>query len=414
MIEHLIKLAAKLEAEGNRQLAEKVKRIIASDGKDLKGELSAKELMGILPESARKHFVNQLIDTLNFTLNFDTGELGTTVNAVPSIKDGETDGMPLGYTSNLPGVEKYMKTEEDVPAFEGGSPEDIDTAFGDITHIEKEEVKDIRKDLTFPPKDIDEAVRSMDQEAKATLMTKLVKIADKLDREGKFELAARADEAIANLHSDLTIVADGTVGLGDPNPKHKLNVVEAARPKAPLKNLKDDVKKNLVLFVIDADKNLSKGVGGLKELFRRLRYFDLADTVKDIGLDRVVKEMEKTQNCLDTAKRDLYTVTFGKRPSEKDLEELIKELTDDNADNNDDGQSALDFFDSQSSDDEDDKSTSDEEDEPTSDEEDMAALHEAGPEFAEMMEAFTAPIDDEDDESEDLLSDFWADDDGGE
>jgi len=143
----------------------------------------------------------------------------------------------------------------------------------------------------------------------------LVKLADEFDRDGKHDLADAIDKILTT----------------------------AGRPKAPLKGLKDDVKKSLILFLVDADKNIKSSTKGLNELFRRMRYFDIDDTIKDLGLDKVVKEMEKTQDCLDGAKKDFYAMTFGKSPSRADIEKLIEDLgiKEDDAD---DGQEALDFF----------------------------------------------------------------------
>jgi len=145
------------------------------------------------------------------------------------------------------------------------------------------------------------------------LIKMLVKMADKFDREGRFDLAEDIDRTLQSY---------------------------SARPKAPLKKLDDDVKKNLIVFLHDADKGVGSSIEGLNEFFRRLRYFDVADQIKEMGLDKVVKDMEKTKGCLGDSVKKFYEITNGKRPSQKDLDGLF----------NDDGateQSALDFFDSQ-------------------------------------------------------------------
>lgn len=146
----------------------------------------------------------------------------------------------------------------------------------------------------------------------------LIRLADKLDQEKKFELA----EAIDNMLKS-----------------------KAARPKAPLKGLNDDVKKSLIVFLVDAEDAMNNGCKGLGELSRRMRYFDIADAIKELGLDKVIKDMEKTQECLDSAKKDFYTMTFGKRPSKADFEKLRKELGKDEVES-DESQAALDFFNS--------------------------------------------------------------------
>jgi len=144
----------------------------------------------------------------------------------------------------------------------------------------------------------------------------LIRLADKLDQEKKFDLAGAVDGVLRS---------------------------KAARPKAPLKGLNDDVKKSLIVFLVDAEDAMHNGCKGLGELSRRMRYFDIADAIKELGLDKVIKDMERTQECLDSAKKDFYTMTFGKRPSKSDFEKLRKDLGKDEA-NDDESQAALDFF----------------------------------------------------------------------
>lgn len=146
----------------------------------------------------------------------------------------------------------------------------------------------------------------------------LIRLADKFDQEKKFELAEAVDRVLKS---------------------------KAARPKAPLKGLNDDVKKSLIVFLVDAEDAMHKGCKGLGELSRRMRYFDISDAIKELGLDKVIKDMEKTQECLDSAKKDFYTMTFGKRPSKADFERLREELGK-KEDDADDNEVALDFFNS--------------------------------------------------------------------
>lgn len=153
------------------------------------------------------------------------------------------------------------------------------------------------------------------QQTEAEVRALLVKMADNFDQAGNYDLAADIDKALKSF---------------------------SARPKAPLKKLDDDIKKNLIIFIHDADQNNSKSIKGLKELFRRLRYFNFSDTSKDLGLDKVVKEMEKTQDCLDGAKKRFYEIMHGRRPSRQNLKELFEGLPEDAEE-----QAALDFFDEQ-------------------------------------------------------------------
>ncbi len=132
------------------------------------------------------------------------------------------------------------------------------------------------------------------------ILSLLVKMADEFDQTGDHDLAANVDKTITSMASRRT----------------------------PLKELDDETKKNLIIFIHDANQNTSKSVKGLKELFRRLRYFDLVDSIKDLGLDRVVKDMSKTQECLDGAKKKFFELIHGKKPSRQDLEKLFDTLSD--------------------------------------------------------------------------------------
>jgi hypothetical protein len=104
---------------------------------------------------------------------------------------------------------------------------------------------------------------------------KLVNLADKFDREGKADLADAVDSLLST----------------------------AARPKAPLKSLDDDVKKDLLKFIHKVKENLEDSMEALQEFFRRLRYFDIGDTVKDLKLDKALKELSKT--CINSWKTSI-------------------------------------------------------------------------------------------------------------
>lgn len=190
----------------------------------------------------------------------------------------------------------------------------------------------------------------------------LVKMADDFDMSGDHELAVQVDGTLKSF---------------------------SARPKAPLKQLDDDVKKNLIVFVHDADQSTSKSIKGLKELFRRLRYFDLAGSVKDTGLDKLVKDMEKTQCGLGGAKSKLYEMMMGKKPSVQALNDFVGS-TDEV-----DDQSSLDFFDRHTE--------KDEEEEPQ--EEGIEDIDEEEEELTDELEAelesFLASLDEDEDDDED-------------
>lgn len=143
----------------------------------------------------------------------------------------------------------------------------------------------------------------------------LVKLSDKFDQEKKHDLADAVDEVIKS----------------------------AARPKAPLKKMDEDVKKDLMRFLTTVKKNMEDSMESLEELFRRLRYFDIGDIVKELGLDKAIKDMKKTHDCVDGASKTMYALTHGKHPSKADMEQLA----DDFGLNNDEKSSPLDFFEKQ-------------------------------------------------------------------
>ena len=191
------------------------------------------------------------------------------------------------------------------------------------------------------------------------LIALLVKMADKFDREGNFDLASDVDQTLLSM---------------------------SARPKAPLKSLDDDVKKNLIIFLHDSDKNMGSSIKGLKEFFRRLRYFDIAGHIKEMGLDRIVKDMEKTRGGLGAALKQFYERTHGKKPSQKDIDGL-------SGDEGEIEQSSLDFFDTQMAKDKEDDDKELKELEEDIEEEDIDI--ECGEEL-------------EDEELEELFEGFWS------
>lgn len=128
----------------------------------------------------------------------------------------------------------------------------------------------------------------------------LVRLADKLDQEGKHDLADAVDQT--------------------------LQATAAGRPKAPLKNLDEDVKKDLLKFVHRVKENISDSMEALEELFGRLRYFDITDDVKDLGLDKVLKELEKNHDAIDGAFGTMYSRTHGKKPSKSDIEQMAEDF----------------------------------------------------------------------------------------
>jgi hypothetical protein len=144
------------------------------------------------------------------------------------------------------------------------------------------------------------------------MLKKLIKLADKLDAEGKHDLAEQVDETIA---------------------------VFSARKKAPMKHLDEKVKKDLVGFVHKVEKSLDESAKSLEELFRRLRYFDLSHLIKETGLDKMVGNIKNTHSCIGDATKKIYELSYGKRPGKGDVEQMVEDIgpVDD----------ALSFFESQ-------------------------------------------------------------------
>ena len=106
----------------------------------------------------------------------------------------------------------------------------------------------------------------------------------------------------------------------------------------------EDVKKDLLRFIHKVQKNLKDSMSALEEFFRRLRYFDIGESVKDLKLDKALKELTKIQISMDAAGRAMYALSYGKHPSKSDLAQLAEDF----GGSGEDKSSPLDFFDSQS------------------------------------------------------------------
>lgn len=145
------------------------------------------------------------------------------------------------------------------------------------------------------------------------MLDRLVKMADRFDQEGKQELADAIDALITT---------------------------KAARPKAPLKKLDDDVKKDLMKFLTTVKKSGEESLDALEELGRRLRYFDMDDVGKELGLDKMLKDVEKVMDAMDGATDSMYSMVYGKKPSKSDMEQMA----DDFGLKKSDKESPLEFF----------------------------------------------------------------------
>lgn len=221
-----------------------------------------------------------------------------------------------------------------------------------------------RKPKTMKPK--------MSQE----LLASLIVMADKLDAEGKFAMAAKID-------STLKSMARG-------------------RPKSPLKGLDEDTKKDLVKFLHNIGKRMSSSKSDLEELFRRMRYFDVAESAKPLGLDKAFKDMDRVQQCVDAGKESLHAMLGGNK---SDLKSLLEALEGDNVEDEPD-HNPLEFFNS--------REETDSASEPESmDDPDDGTDLEADVESAEMVGMMDEDEGGEEyeefEENDELLRDFWGD-----
>lgn len=198
----------------------------------------------------------------------------------------------------------------------------------------------------------------MTQKLDQQIVSSLIVMADKFDAEGDFTMAAKVDSTIRSM--------------------------ARGRPKSPLKNLDDDVKESLVKFLHNISKRMEASKSDLEELFRRMRYFDVADSAKGLGLEKALKDMDKVQQCVDSGKESLHGMLGGNK---SELKALIDKL-DDGGDAADDDldpveHNPLDFFAEQSAKDE--KSEEDIKEELDSDEPDQDEISE---EDLEELDAF--------------------------
>ena len=345
-----------------------VDKVILSLAQEIEGQISATDLLQLDPriESSLREAI-----TFDLFVEPDSDGNGNNVKAVPKVHDKWTDGLNLGDISDLPGLDKYItnkptneKSEQDLT-----KQTDIDEALSSTVEVSEREKILISTDENKVAQTKECGMHKTEAEIRALL----VKMADNFDQSGNQDIASDIDKTLKSF---------------------------SARPKAPLKKLDDDIKKNLIVFIHDADQNNTKSIKGLKELFRRLRYFNFSDTSKDLGLDKVVKEMEKTQECLDGAKKRFYEVMHGRKPSKQNLEELFKDFSEDAEE-----QPALDFFEEQLKKEapDDEPELEDDEDLDEMDDEDLDEdLDEMDDEMEKELEEFLASLEDEDKEGEDL------------
>lgn len=406
MLKTLIKLSDRLDKNGQSHLANSVDEVISSFA-GVHGEISMTDLIRLVPEQKKS-----ILEAIQFDLEAKPG----VVKAVPDIDvDLYNFEIDLSDIQDSPKLHRYLTDEgknalfPDLPV---AKEHEFDYVPGkkDFSDADKSlelALKQLKREEFVDPsaqseegqklyqqhqqrlqslerarrqKEINQVVpgaleaveqgdftpqqlegRASMQNTEAEVRALLVKMADDFDRSGNHDLASQIDSTLKSF---------------------------SARPKAPLKQLDDDVKKNLIVFVHDADQSTAKSIKGLKELFRRLRYFDLAGSAKNTGLDKLVKDMEKTQCGLGGAKSKLYEMMMGKKPSVQALDDYlgVGSETDD--------QGALDFFEKHTEKD-DDPELEDTEEEIDEEEEELTS------ELEEELESFLASLYDEEEDKDD-------------
>ena len=140
-----------------------------------------------------------------------------------------------------------------------------------------------------------EVKKLMSTNAKEELYALLVKMADRYDSEDNEILASKVDEAILSL----------------------------GRKKTPIKDLDEGVKKNLINFLAKANKNTTNSIKGLEEFFRRLRYFGITEDIKELGLDKTVKELNKIEKAIDSALKLFGEMACGKKLSKDEIKSIM-------------------------------------------------------------------------------------------
>jgi len=99
-------------------------------------------------------------------------------------------------------------------------------------------------------------------------------------------------------------------------PSMKIVTVKALETIVPHHRLFADRSEGRAMLLEDRVYNIAAG-----------RYdFDIQDEVKDLGLDKALKELEKTHECVDGAYKSMYARTNGKKPSSADLEQMAEDF----------------------------------------------------------------------------------------
>lgn len=115
--------------------------------------------------------------------------------------------------------------------------------------------------------------------------------------------------------------------------KDELLVSEAARPRAPLKGLDDAVKENLIKFLIETRDNLARSVTNIEEFFRRLKYFGVDNTIRDLGLDKMLIGLKDVHSESEESVKRFYELTRGRKMKQNELVPKVEPE-----------QNAMDFF----------------------------------------------------------------------
>ena len=207
----------------------------------------------------------------------------------------------------------------------------------------------------------------------------LIKMADKFDQEGKYDMAAEVDKTLKSLavgpdlSPELRILRgqlrmamrdndglhiENTLAKGEFINKLKVQIGEekvsalishvydgdfalayellgfdkkasltstAARQKVIFDTVSDNKKKHLMKFLNQADSKIQSSLKDLNEFFACLRYLDKHEekAVKNLNIDEVMNALEMSKRQLESAKSSLYTGLVGKRPGKNSIETFI-------------------------------------------------------------------------------------------
>lgn len=277
----------------------------------------------------------------------------------------------LDETSKQIDEDKWREADEEPKAEKPKEDEDLPTLSPRDFKWEPDYYKKVRKPELARERKM--KLKNKKPKMSQELLDSLIVMADKFDAEGKFAMAAKIDDTLRS--------------------------IARGRPKSPLKGLDEDTKKDLVKFLHNIGKRMSSSKNDLEELFRRMRYFDVAESAKPLGLDKAFKDMDRVQQCVDSGKESLHAMLGGNK---SELRSLLEALEGDNAEDESE-HNPMDFF----------NSREETETVPQEETEEGADL-ESDVETAEVMSMMGEEEESDEEyeefeEADELLKDFWGD-----